>query len=226
MYADGGGEMRLAVYDQNNDGVVDLAASVPWTGVLGTVGIVELLVNKGTPGGYAALDGNAHVPLYQLPAVVLEAPLDGTVYGRQNAAWILVLGEAPTDGRFYGRQSSAWVALPPQGVINYSGNEQWTGRLWIDGKNVYQKTITLGALPGSNNTITYAHNITFLANILHHDSWAYDSTKNGWLPIPVSGQPGSFFLFVDTVNITISAQSVNDAFPSGYLTLYYTCTNR
>jgi hypothetical protein len=227
MFADAGGEMRLSVYDKNNNGIVDTADSIPWASVSGTIGIVELQTSKNYPNGYAGLDQNGLLPINELPpTVVLEAPQDGTIYGRENATWSRSVPEAPTDGQFYGRQSSAWIALPPTGVLNYSTNEQWTGRLWLDGSKVYQKTINLGALPGSNNTGTVAHNITFLANIIHHDGWAHDSTKNGWLPLPAAGQAGSYLIFVDTVNITISAQSVGDVFNSGYLTLYYTCTNR
>jgi hypothetical protein len=227
MWADAApitGDMLKSVYDPNADGIVDKAESVPWSGVTGTTGVVELLVNKGAPSGYASLDINGRVLNTQLPFIMPEAPTDGTTYGRRNATWAFTIGEAPTDGQFYGRQSGAWIALQPQGVLNYSTNEQFTGRLWIDGRNVYQKTISLGTLPTGSNLITVTHNIAFLALILHHDAWGYDSVNNAWTPV---ANPGAYSILVQPTTITITSQGVSStASYTGYLTLYYTCTNR
>ena len=47
---------------------------------------------------------------------VPEAPLDGLLYGRQNANWNQVpfgVSEAPLDGNIYGRDNAAWVQLTP-----------------------------------------------------------------------------------------------------------------
>jgi hypothetical protein len=51
-------------------------------------------------------------------AVLNDAPSDGTVYGRQNAAWAAAgggLSDAPNDGTLYGRKSAAWSAVPAGG---------------------------------------------------------------------------------------------------------------
>lgn len=36
--------------------------------------------------------------------------------------------------------------------LNYSTEEQWTGKLWIDGKKIYQKTFECGPMPSSGNS--------------------------------------------------------------------------
>ncbi|GHV49993.1 hypothetical protein FACS1894216_01380 [Synergistales bacterium] len=47
-----------------------------------------------------------------------DAPVDGKLYGRQDAAWEEVISagggipEAPNDGKIYGRQSAAWEEVP------------------------------------------------------------------------------------------------------------------
>jgi hypothetical protein len=44
-----------------------------------------------------------------------DAPADGTLYGRQNTAWVAVpvsMADAPNDGTLYGRKNLAWVAVP------------------------------------------------------------------------------------------------------------------
>jgi hypothetical protein len=44
-----------------------------------------------------------------------DAPSDGTIYGRKDAAWEAVpsgLSDAPSDGTIYGRKDAAWEAVP------------------------------------------------------------------------------------------------------------------
>ena len=42
---------------------------------------------------------------------VEEAPEDGKVYGRQDAAWVEAFAEAPKDTKTYGRKDGAWTSL-------------------------------------------------------------------------------------------------------------------
>ena len=54
------------------------------------------------------------------------------------------------------------------GSIDYSTSEQWTGKYWIDGKKIYQKTITI------SNTIKNSwnvqnHNIIGLSTVISCD---------------------------------------------------------
>jgi hypothetical protein len=48
-------------------------------------------------------------------AGLADAPSDGTIYGRKDAAWEAVpsgLSDAPSDGTIYGRKDAAWEAVP------------------------------------------------------------------------------------------------------------------
>jgi hypothetical protein len=61
-----------------------------------------------------------------------EAPIDGQLYGRKNAAWALApadggvggVAEAPADGQLYGRQNAGWAAVPSGGADSYY-TETW-----------------------------------------------------------------------------------------------------
>jgi hypothetical protein len=51
-----------------------------------------------------------------------DAPSDGNLYGRENAAWVAVTGtggggipDAPSDGTIYGRKNAAWEAVTGTG---------------------------------------------------------------------------------------------------------------
>ena len=54
------------VYDADNDGIIDQAASVPWNGVTGKPSLVES-IEKGVANGVAELDDTGKVPTEQLP---------------------------------------------------------------------------------------------------------------------------------------------------------------
>ena len=36
--------------------------------------------------------------------------------------------------------------------LNFSLSETYTGKLWIDGKKIYEKTINIGTLPNNGNS--------------------------------------------------------------------------
>jgi len=58
------------------------------------------------------------------PGPVPEAPTDGQIYGRQNAAWSVVTGggisDAPNDGTLYGRKSAAWAHLTHTDITDWT----------------------------------------------------------------------------------------------------------
>lgn len=62
------------------------------------------------------------------------------------------------DGKILGVVNGAWNKMDaPSGAIDYSTTEQNTGRKWIDGKDIYQKTfIDETTFSGSS---THTHNI-------------------------------------------------------------------
>ena len=94
-----------------------------------------------------------------------DAPSDGNLYGRKNAAWNVVSGfisDAPSDGTIYGRQNAAWVAANPGGVGVVPENSQsanYTTVAGDAGKFIYHpasdanaRTFTIAA----NGSVPYA----------------------------------------------------------------------
>ena len=56
-------------------------------------------------------------------AKLTDAPSDGTLYARLNAAWSAVpapgISDAPSDGNYYGRLNATWAVLPLLGTVSY-----------------------------------------------------------------------------------------------------------
>jgi len=119
--------------------------------------------------------------------------------------------------------SGTWT---PQGVPakHLSDTEHIIGT-WVDGSTLYEKTISLGALP--NNAVgTVAHGISNLKMVVSSDGTAYNSSGTN-LPLPyISGGSSHYTIDfnVGTTNITITTYTNRSAF-TGYLTLQYIKTS-
>lgn len=57
---------------------------------------------------------------------LLDAPSDGTTYGRKDAGWVALSGggisDAPADGKYYGRRNNGWEQVGQPGVTNVTAN--------------------------------------------------------------------------------------------------------
>lgn len=116
-----------------------------------------------------------------------------------------------------------WTTIVP---VNFSSSEKKTGGTWIDGKPIYKKTFSCGALP-SNALSNYSHSISFQTLIkvegIAVNSNAADPT---WIPLPYVDARGNSNV---TVNVDSSyihfGTSINmTAFNKSYITLWYTKT--
>lgn len=111
--------------------------------------------------------------------------------------------------------------------IDYSSEEQWTGRRWVDGKKIYEKTILFESLP-SNKLWNYTH---FIANVER-----FVSLQGLWV-----GSDGEFRMFPNVgvpefaISLTGSSQyfriqtfSSHPYYPQAKaaVTMQYTCTDR
>ncbi len=120
----GGGDMYKSVYDINNNGIVDTAESVPWSGIIGTPVTFPPATHNHDDRYYTetevATSGQASINwanIISIPNLLLDAPADGSIYGRQDSTWVTISGgvsvsgisEAPIDGIIYGRQNGTWV---------------------------------------------------------------------------------------------------------------------
>lgn len=107
-------------------------------------------------------------------------------------------------------------------VMNYSLEEQDTGRLWLDGKKIYQRTIPCGGLP--NAAIKEVpHGI---ANIQHVVRF-YGTSNNGDVFVALPHVGGSdIYTHVDKTNIRLMTKTNCSMYAGTHVTVFYTCSDR
>ena len=105
---------------------------------------------------------------------------------------------------------------------NYSTAEKNTMYAWINGKNIYKKTVNFGALPNATTKIV-SHNISNLDTIIKIEGYAYESSSTNTLPLPYVADTTSagVKLLVSSSSISIWA-GVNRSTFNAYITIYYT----
>lgn len=110
-------------------------------------------------------------------------------------------------------------------LSNYSTTEQDTGYTWIDGREIYKKTIDLGNLPSSTATVNIPHNVANLSKVIRLEAVAINSS-NSTLPIPYIGTSDFSSVIRFTANQSnIVIQCGNDRSSyHGYATIWYTKT--
>ena len=105
---------------------------------------------------------------------------------------------------------------------SYSTEEQWTGGYWIDGKKIYRRVVSCGALP-NNTTKSVAHNIANISWIVKYNGMASDG--NEWLQLPASYYSNSAIgLFVDGTNIALRPYTNRTTYTTTLVTIEYTKT--
>ena len=129
------------------------------------------------------------------------------VSGTINTAELLpISGNDPTDTKSY-----------IDNIADYSTSEKAVGT-WIDGKTIYQKTISLGLLP-NNTSSTVPHGITGLTRVIEFVGNGYDSGNAIRTPLPFVG---SNFIAVAVIGNDIQITTNSDRSNLvGYLTLKY-----
>lgn len=104
---------------------------------------------------------------------------------------------------------------------DYSTSEVNTGFKWVDGKDIYKKTINFGALP-NNTSKSVAHGITNLESIIDCAGVAISGTT----VLNLNEYDGSNYIRLiprQGVNITIFTSSDRTTYLA-YVTLWYTKT--
>lgn len=114
--------------------------------------------------------------------------------------------------------------------LNFSTEEQWTGKRWIDGKKIYQKTIMLNApVVGSGENYT-PHDISSLDQIIGCQAFASHKTygETTWVPMTTSSLTGQWelWLLVQGANVFVRTKNMHHNFLFSCATLIYTCTDR
>lgn len=111
---------------------------------------------------------------------------------------------------------------------DYSTEEKIVGT-WIDGKPIYQKTVSCGTLP--NATTGYepkkvAHNITNLDKTVNF--WGIAINPNTHASCKLGGlgtnsdTSSDLGLFIDSINVNIKTSADRSAYSESYVTIQYT----
>ena len=110
--------------------------------------------------------------------------------------------------------------------IDYSFDEQWTGRLWVDGKKIYQKTINTGVLPNATVKKT-PHGVFNIDNVVFMGGFATSSGFRISLPHPYP-DTNCVALFIDNATTSFVVTTYHDCrhYTTSYVTIQYTCTDR
>ena len=126
--------------------------------------------------------------------------------------------------------------IPASDGINYSLEEQWTGRYWVDGKKIYQKTINVpGTLGATLKSIE--HNIPNIERIVRQETSSYGlSQASGEVMFHLSptvssyvktGEPAGTYIGFTKTHIKYLAGASGAHYSSHINTaLQYTCTDR
>ena len=109
--------------------------------------------------------------------------------------------------------------------LDYSTEEQLTGRRWIDGKPIYQKTIELGTLPIGPSTI--AHNIDNLEMCVYSAA-SVERSQYGRFMLPFASVDANWlalFVGVNSNNMTFDiGRGIGAQLTNAIATILYTKT--
>ena len=106
---------------------------------------------------------------------------------------------------------------------DYATAEIDTGTTWIDGKEIYKKTIDIAPLPNATNK-TVAHNISNLDRVIKLEGYGYRSSDQGIFPLPFvsTNAASAIAISIAGANVSIVTGQDRSNVTEAYVTLYYT----
>ena len=115
-------------------------------------------------------------------------------------------------------------------VTIYSPNEQPTGGIWIDGRPVYRKTISMGAMPaGQSKEFSIGIPSGSLGDVISICGMVQPDGGDYWLPLPHvdTGSIGTWGINIEIANIKADAKisvgmGSSRACERGFVTIEYT----
>ena len=206
--------------DSNNDIVPGSATS--WKGVPASNGSIAGLTLTG------GLDR-----LYPIGAAVV--PTATSAWANDLVEWLLKSHNP--DGTL---KESAIPELKPQVIPEksitadkidfttmpdnkYSTDEINTGKKWINGKTIFQKTFAMGGL-GRATTIKKPHNISNLDLVVRIQGIAKENSVGATINLPHAAdqQPYTVTVYADNTNVNIQTYADQSGYTQSYVTLWYT----
>lgn len=118
------------------------------------------------------------------------------------------------------------------GVCDYSLEEQNTGRKWIDGKDIYCRTVAVDGFPSATTetTTSYPHNIPSINEVVDYELRWYDTTDTEY---HVNSNVYSSSNYIRITGVTPThlklrsrGYSYSSRTTKRYLTVYYTKDDR
>ena len=206
--------------DSNNDIVPGSATS--WKGVPASNGSIAGLTLTG------GLDR-----LYPIGAAVV--PTATSAWANDLVEWLLKSHNP--DGTL---KESAIPELKPQVIPEksitadkidfttmpdnkYTTTEVDTGKKWINGKAIYQKTFIMGGL-GLATTIKKPHNISNLDLVIRIQGIAKENSIGATINLPHAADQQAYTVtvYADNTNVNIQTYADQRGYAQSYVTLWYT----
>ena len=105
----------------------------------------------------------------------------------------------------------------------YSTDEINTGKKWINGKTIFQKTFAMGGL-GRATTIKKPHNISNLDLVIRIQGIAKENSIGATINLPHAAdqQPYTVTVYADNTNVNIQTYADQSGYAQSYVTLWYT----
>ena len=105
----------------------------------------------------------------------------------------------------------------------YSTDEINTGKKWINGKTIFQKTFVMGGL-GLATTIKKPHNISNLDLVIRIQGIAKENSIGATINLPHAAdqQPYTVTVYADNTNVNIQTYADQRGYAQSYVTLWYT----
>ncbi len=217
-----GEEQDFVIYEVNSNNEVIAGSVTSWKGVSASNGTIANLTITG------GIDR-----LYPIGAVVTPTT---------TSAWAndLISGLLKSHNPDGTLKESALPAIKPQVIPNksitadkidfttmpdnkYSTDEINTGKKWINGKTIYQKTFIMGGL-GLATTIKKPHNISNLDMVIRIQGIAKENSIGATINLPHAAdqQPYTVTVYADNTNVNIQTYADQRGYAQSYVTLWYT----
>ena len=111
------------------------------------------------------------------------------------------------------------------GYAHHYGTSEKVIGTWIDGKSLYEKTISIGVLP-NNTTNTIAHGIVNLKTVVNLNGYAKNTNNGICIPIPYNYKSGTVSkcvqVYADATNIMVSSMENVSGYTESFITIQYT----
>ena len=217
-----GEEQDFVIYEVNSNNEVIAGSVTSWKGVSASNGTIANLTITG------GIDR-----LYPIGAVVTPTT---------TSAWAndLISGLLKSHNPDGTLKESALPAIKPQVIPNksitadkidfttmpdnkYSTDEINTGKKWINGKTIFQKTFAMGGL-GRATTIKKPHNISNLDLVIKIQGIAKENSIGATINLPHAAdqQPYTVTVYADNTNVNIQTYADQSGYAQSYVTLWYT----